>query len=64
MSVRPEFILEAAKELQEIRVAPSRARELAAEVDRLNSAVRAASAKLDFDAEPSAFSALLAAHAR
>jgi hypothetical protein len=64
MSVRPEFILEAAKELQEIRVTPERARELAAEVDRLNSAVRAASAKLDFDAEPNAFSALLAAHAR
>jgi len=61
MPVSSRFIKDAAKVFQDVDFPDARAGELALEVERLNTAVRAAAASsLDFDAEPSAFFAILA----
>jgi hypothetical protein len=60
MPVSGSFIKDAARLFQDVDFSDARAGELALEVERLNTAVRAAAASLDFDAEPSAFFAVLA----
>ena len=60
MPVTSRFVKDAAKVLQDVDFSDARAGELALEVERINTAVRAAAASLDFDAEPSAFFAVLA----
>jgi hypothetical protein len=61
MPVSSRFVKDAAKVFQDVDLSDARAGELALEVERLNTAVRAAAASsLDFDAEPSAFFAVLA----
>jgi hypothetical protein len=63
MPVTSRFVKEAAKVFQDVDFSDARAGELALEIERLNSAVRTAAAALDFDAEPSAFFAVLARRA-
>jgi len=64
MPVTSRFVKEAAKVLQDVDFSEARAGELAVEVERLNTSIRAAAAtSLDFDAEPSAFFAVLARRA-
>jgi hypothetical protein len=60
MPVTSRFVKEAAKVFQDVDFSDARAGELALEVERLNTAVRTAARSLDFDAEPSAFFAVLA----
>jgi hypothetical protein len=60
MPVSSSFLKDAAKLFQDVDFSDARAGELALEVERLNTAVRAAASSLDFDAEPSAFFAILA----
>ena len=61
MPLSSGFVKDAAKLFQDADFSDARAGELALEVERLNTAVRtAAAASLDFDAEPSAFFAVLA----
>jgi hypothetical protein len=60
MSVSGSFIKDAARLFQDVDFSDARAGELALEVERLNTAVRGAASSLDFDAEPSAFFAVLA----
>jgi hypothetical protein len=59
MPVSSRFVKDAAKVFQDVDFSDARAGELALEVERLNSAVRTAAASLVFDAEPSAFFAVL-----
>jgi len=59
MPVTSRFVKDAAKAFQDVDFSDARAGELALEVDCLNTSVRAAAASLDFDAEPSAFFAVL-----
>jgi hypothetical protein len=63
MPVSSRFVKDAAKLFQDVDFSEARAGELALEVERLNSAVRTAAGSLDFDAEPSAFFAVLARRA-
>jgi hypothetical protein len=63
MPISSRFIQDAAKLYQDVDFTDARAAELALEVERLNAAVRAAASALDFDAEPSAFFAVLAGRA-
>jgi hypothetical protein len=63
MPVSSRFIADTAKLLQDVDFSNARAGELALEVERLNAAVRMAASSLDFDAEPSAFFAVLARRA-
>jgi hypothetical protein len=63
MPISSRFVKDAAKVFQDIDFADARAGELALEVERLNTAVRTAAGRLDFDAEPSAFFAVLARRA-
>ena len=64
MPVTSRFVKEAAKVLQDLDLSEARAGELALEVERLNTSARAAAdSALDFDAEPSAFFAVLARRA-
>ena len=63
MSVSSRFVKDAAKLFQDVDFSDARAGELALEVERLNTAVRTAAGALDFDAEPSAFFAVLARRA-
>ncbi|HEV2957255.1 MAG TPA: hypothetical protein VGX95_14145 [Xanthobacteraceae bacterium] len=60
MPISSRFVKDAAKVFQDVDFSDARAGELALEVERLNTAVRTAAASLDFDAEPSAFFAVLA----
>jgi hypothetical protein len=60
MPISSRFVVDAAKVFQDVDLSDARAGELAIEVERLNTSVRAAAASLDFDAEPSAFFAVLA----
>jgi hypothetical protein len=60
MPISSRFVADAAKLFQDVDLSDARAGELAIEVERLNTSVRAAAAALDFDAEPSAFFAVLA----
>jgi hypothetical protein len=60
MPVSSRFVADAAKLFQDVDFSDTRAGELALEVARLNAAVRTAAGSLDFDAEPSAFFAVLA----
>jgi hypothetical protein len=60
MPVSSSFVKDAAKLFQDVDFSDVRAGELALEIERLNTAVRAAASSLDFDAEPSAFFAVLA----
>ena len=60
MPVSSRFVKDAAKVFQNIDMPEARAGELAIEVERLNTSVRTAAEALDFDAEPSAFFAVLA----
>jgi hypothetical protein len=59
MPVSSRFVKDAAKVFQNVDFSDARAGELALEVERLNTAVRTAAGVLDFDAEPSAFFAVL-----
>jgi hypothetical protein len=63
MPVSSRFVKDAAKAFQDVDFSEARAGELALEVERLNAAVRTAAGSLDFDAEPSAFFAVLARRA-
>ena len=63
MPLSSRFVKDAAKLFQDVDFSDARAGELALEVERLNSAVRTAAGSLDFDAEPSAFFAVLARRA-
>lgn len=63
MPVSSRFVKDAAKIFQDVDFSDARAGELALEVERLNTAVRTAAGRLDFDAEPSAFFAVLARRA-
>jgi hypothetical protein len=63
MPVSSRFVKDAAKLFQDVDFSDARAGELALEVERLNSAVSTAAGALDFDAEPSAFFAVLARRA-
>ncbi len=64
MPVTSRFVKDAAKVLQDVDFSEGRAGELALEVERLNTSARAAAdSSLDFDAEPSAFFAVLARRA-
>jgi hypothetical protein len=63
MPVSSRFVKDAAKLFQDVDFSDARAGELALEVERLNSTVRTAAGSLDFDAEPSAFFAVLARRA-
>ena len=60
MSVSSRFVKDTAKVFQDVDFSEARSGELALEVGRLNTAVRASAESLDFDAEPSAFFAVLA----
>ncbi|WP_255467912.1 hypothetical protein [Reyranella sp. CPCC 100927] len=60
MKDRATLIADIASDLQGIRLPPARATDLAAEVSRLNDAVRAATGQLSFDDDPAAYAALLA----
>jgi hypothetical protein len=61
MTISARFVKDAAKVYQDVDFTDARAGELALEVERLNTSVRAAATRsLDFDAEPSAFFAVLA----
>ncbi len=60
MKDRATLIADLAADLQGIRLEPARAAELAAEVDRLNGAVRTATGQLSFDDDPAGYAALLA----
>ncbi|HKU96334.1 MAG TPA: hypothetical protein VJR58_13710 [Vineibacter sp.] len=60
MKNKATLIADLAVDLQGIRLPSARAAELAAEVDRLNGAVRAAAGQLSFDDDPSGYAALLA----
>jgi hypothetical protein len=64
MHVAPDLIEQIAQQLQQIAIDPARARELAIEVSRLNSAVLGAIDNINFDDEPAAFRALLERHSR
>ena len=59
MPVSSRFVKDAAKLFQDVDFSDARAGELALEVERLNTAVRTAAGSFDFDAEPSAFFAVL-----
>jgi hypothetical protein len=59
MPVSSRFVKDAAKLFQDVDFSDASAGELALEVERLNTAVRTAAGSLDFDAEPSAFFAVL-----
>ena len=59
MPISSRFVKDAAKLFQDVDFSDARAGELALEVERLNTAVRMAAGSLDFDAEPSAFFAVL-----
>jgi hypothetical protein len=61
MTVDADLIIGQSAALQGITVAPERADRLAAEVDAINSAVRAAAGRLTFDDGPGAFLRTLAA---
>jgi len=63
MPISSRFVADAAKLFQDVDFADARAGELALEIERLNAAVRTAAGSLDFDAEPSAFFAVLARRA-
>jgi len=63
MPVSSRLIKDAAQVLQDVDLPEARAAELVIEVERLNTAVRTAAEMLDFDAEPSAFFAVLARRA-
>jgi len=63
MPISSRFVKDAAKIFQDTDLSDARAGELALEVERLNTAVRTAAGALDFDAEPSAFFAVLAKRA-
>ncbi|HEV3396436.1 MAG TPA: hypothetical protein VG100_09865 [Xanthobacteraceae bacterium] len=63
MTMSSRFVKDAAKLFQDVDLSDARAGELALEVERLNASARAAAASLDFDAEPSAFFAVLARRA-
>jgi hypothetical protein len=63
MPVSPRLVKDAAKTFQDVDFSDARASELALEVERLNTTVRTAAERLDFDAEPSAFFAVLARRA-
>ena len=63
MPVSSRLVKDAAKLFQDVDFSEARAGELALEVERLNSAVRTAAGSLDFDAEASAFFAVLARRA-
>jgi len=63
MPFSPRFVKDTAKAFQDVDFSEARAGELALEVERLNTAVRTAAGSLDFDAEPSAFFAVLARRA-
>jgi len=63
MTISGPFVKDAAKLYQDVDLSDARASELALEVERLNAAVRAAADALDFNAEPSAFFAVLAKRA-
>ncbi|HEX2890551.1 hypothetical protein [Vineibacter terrae] len=61
MEDKARLIADMADALQGIRLTPARAADLAAEVGRLNGAVRGAAADmLRFDDDPAAYAALLA----
>jgi hypothetical protein len=61
MPLSSRFVKDVSKVFQDVDFSDARSGELALEVERLNTAVRAAAASsLDFDAEPSAFFAVLA----
>ena len=60
MPISSRFVKDAAKLLQDVDLTDARAGELALEVERLNTSVRAAAGSLDADAEPAAFFAVLA----
>jgi hypothetical protein len=59
MPIPSRFVKDAAKLLQNVDLSDQRAGELALELERLNTSVREAAGSLDFDAEPSAFFAVL-----
>ena len=63
MPLSSRFVKDAAKLLQDVDFSDARAGELALEIERLNTAVRTAAGRPDFDAEPSAFFAVLARRA-
>ena len=57
-----QLIRDHGRQLARIDVSEARAAELAAEVERLNNAVLDAASQLDFNDEPSRFTALLLAY--
>lgn len=59
-----QLIRDHGRELARLEISAQRAGELAAEVERLNSAVLDGAARLDFNDEPSRFTALLLAYRR
>jgi len=63
MPLSSRFVKDTTKVFQGVDFSDARAGELALEVERLNTTVRTAAASLDFDAEPSAFFAVLARRA-
>ena len=63
MPISSRLVKDAAKDFQDVDFSEARAGELALEVERINTAVRTAAGSLDFDAEPSAFFAVLARRA-
>jgi hypothetical protein len=62
--VTAELIREYGRALRRLEITEERAGELAAEVERLNSAVIDAAGRLDFNDDPCRFAALLAAAAQ
>lgn len=57
-----QLVRDHGRQLVRLDISEQRAGELAAEVERLNNAVLDAAARLDFNDEPSRFTALLLAH--
>jgi hypothetical protein len=61
MPVSRDLIIDQGEALQGIAVTPERAAQLADEVERINTAIRAAAERLTFDDDPGAFLRTVAA---
>ncbi len=59
MRVSKQLIIDQAVALQDIRVTPERAAELASEVEQINRTVLKTAGRLTFDDEPAAFLRIL-----
>ncbi len=59
MPIPPSLVLEQAKSVHGLTITPERAEELSQEVGKMNAAVAAAAASIDFNDEPVRFLAVL-----